>query len=121
MRSPTGAVVAHAPGAVSMFFVVKAGVFAAGFWSWLVVLLVRGGAVEAQHVVAAAGAIVTTLVGVLLGVRYALQRSAALRHQEMMKMLVDISWHSFADSAGRDGAGPGAAVIPLPSSDRPRR
>jgi hypothetical protein len=86
----------HRPGAVSAFFVYKAGLFAACFWGWLGFLTVRGGAVTGWHILAATGAVTTTLVGAVLGARFALQRSAAARHAEIMESLVDISWHSFA-------------------------
>jgi hypothetical protein len=73
----------HRPGVISAFFVYKAGLFAAGFWAWLVHLAVFGKPVTC------------TLVAVVLGTRMALQRNAALRHQEIMKTLVEISWDSF--------------------------
>jgi hypothetical protein len=85
----------HRPGAISAFFVYKAGLFAACFWGWLGYLTVRGGALTGWHLLAATGAVTTTLVGVVLGARFALQRSAAARHAEIMESLVDISWHAF--------------------------
>jgi len=115
----------HRPGAVSLFFVHKAAVFAAGFWGWLVILAVRGGPATGWHLVAATGAITTTLAAVVLGARYALQRNAAVRHEQMMRVLVDMSWHSFAEAARGmslvDGSR-GNDVIPLaPEGRRPRR
>ena len=86
--------VPHRPGAISMFFVAKAAIFAAAFWVWLLIIAVREDAVTPWHLVAMSGAIVTTLVGVVLGVRYALQASAAQRHAEIKKMLVEISWNT---------------------------
>ncbi|MEV5447691.1 hypothetical protein AB0N23_35025, partial [Streptomyces sp. NPDC052644] len=87
--------VPHRPGAVSLFFVVKAAVFALGFWSWLLVLVFTGDAVTGAHVLAAAGAVTTTLVGVLLGVRLALKLCAAVRHAEFKRLLVVICWNAF--------------------------
>ncbi|WP_244252650.1 hypothetical protein [Micromonospora antibiotica] len=105
--------VPHRPGAVSLFFVAKAGVFALGFWSWLLVLVVTGGGVTGGHVLAAAGAVTTTLVGVVLGVRLALQRSAAARHAELKRLLVDISWNAFAAAGNAESAG---TVVPFPTT-----
>lgn len=96
MTRPTST---HRPGAISAFFVYKAGLFAACFWGWLGYLTVRGGAPTGWHLVATAGAVTTTVVGVLLGVRFALQRSAARRHEEIMETLVEISWNSFTSGA----------------------
>nr|MDT0662485.1 hypothetical protein [Micromonospora sp. DSM 115978] len=106
---------AHRPGPVSLFFVAKAAVFAAGFWGWLLLLAVRDDPLAGAHLVAAAGAITTTLVSVVLGARLATQRNAADRHAELKKLLVDISWNAFtaAGNAGNDGP---ANVVPFPSS-----
>jgi hypothetical protein len=93
--------VPHQPGAISMFFVAKAAVFAAGFWIWLVVLAVGDGMSTGWDLFAVAGAVTTTLVSVVLGVRYALQANAALRHAELKKLLVEISWNTaFTASQG---------------------
>ena len=112
--------VPHRPGAVSLFFVAKAGVFALGFWIWLLVLAVRGSPATGVHLIAAAGAITTTLVGVVLGARMALQRNAAARHAELKRLLVDISWNAFAAAGNADESG---TVVPFPTpaqdSDRP--
>ncbi|WP_328342713.1 hypothetical protein [Micromonospora sp. NBC_00421] len=106
--------VPHRPGAVSLFFVAKAGVFALGFWIWLLVLVATGdGAATGAHVLAAAGAVTTTLVGVVLGVRLALQRSAAARHAELKRLLVDISWNAFAAAGNTETSG---NVVPFPTS-----
>jgi hypothetical protein len=86
--------VPHRPGAISMFFVAKAGVFAAGFWIWLLVVAVRDEPVTPWILIAVTGAVVTTLVSVVLGVRFALQANAAVRHAEIKKMLVEISWNT---------------------------
>lgn len=86
--------VTHRPGAISRFFVAKAAIFAIAFWTWLLVIAVRHDAVTPWHLIAMSGAIVTTLVGVVLGVRYALQASAAQRHAEIKRMLVEISWNT---------------------------
>jgi hypothetical protein len=102
----------YQPGAVSLFFVAKAGVFAAGFWIWLLVLVFRTEAATGAHVLAATGAITTTLVGVILGARMALQRNAAIRHAEVKKLLVDISWDAFAAAGNADSPG---KVVPFPS------
>ena len=97
--NPTNENAAHRPGAISIFFIYKAGLFAAGFWGWLATLALIGSPVSAWHLIAAAGAICTTLVAVLLGVRHALQRNAAARHEQVMRVLVELSWHSFAEAA----------------------
>jgi hypothetical protein len=102
----------HRPGAVSLFFVAKAGVFAAGFWIWLLVLAIRGDAATGLHLLAATGAITTTLVAVVLGARMALQRNAAERHAEFKRLLVDISWNAFAAAGNAESTG---KVVPFPS------
>ncbi|MFI2646649.1 hypothetical protein [Micromonospora fulviviridis] len=104
--------VPHRPGAVSLFFVAKAGVFALGFWIWLLVLAVLGGPATGVHLIAAAGAVTTTLVGVVLGVRMALQSNAAARHAELKRLLVDISWNAFAAAGNADESG---KVVPFPT------
>ncbi|MEU5906581.1 hypothetical protein [Micromonospora sp. NPDC047527] len=102
----------YQPGAVSLFFVAKAGVFAAGFWIWLLLLVLRTDAATGAHVLAATGAITTTLVAVVLGARMALQHNAAIRHAEMKKLLVDISWNAFAAAGNAESAG---KVVPFPT------
>ena len=102
----------HRPGAVSLFFVAKAGVFAAGFWIWLLVLVLSTEAATGAHVLAATGAITTTLVAVVLGARMALQRNAAERHAEFKRLLVDISWNAFAAAGNAESTG---KVVPFPS------
>ncbi|GAB3072276.1 hypothetical protein GCM10027186_29040 [Micromonospora schwarzwaldensis] len=97
---------------MSLFFVVKAGVFALGFWVWLLVLAVQGDPAEGVHLIAATGAICTTLAGVVLGARMALQRNAAARHAELKRLLVDISWNAFAAAGNSDHA---AKVVPFPT------
>jgi hypothetical protein len=110
------------PGGVSVFFVYKAGFMAVGFWAWLAVLAVRGGTVSGWHLVAAAGAITTTLVGVALGVRHALVRNAASRHEQVMRTLVELSWQSFATPPGgtKVPSESDADVIRLSHESRPR-
>ncbi|MBM0233509.1 hypothetical protein JNW91_17595 [Micromonospora sp. STR1_7] len=103
----------YQPGAVSLFFVAKAGVFAAGFWIWLLVLVLRTGSATGLHVLAATGAITTTLVGVVLGARMALQHNAAVRHAETKKLLVDISWNAFTAAGNAEGTG---KVVPFPTN-----
>ncbi|WP_346538066.1 hypothetical protein [Micromonospora sp. DPT] len=105
--------VPHRPGAVSMFFVAKAGVFALGFWIWLLVLVLTGDDATGAHVLVATGAITTTLVGVVLGIRLALQRSAAVRHAELKRLLVDISWNAFAAAGNAETSG---KVVPFPTA-----
>ncbi|SCE84906.1 hypothetical protein GA0074696_1216 [Micromonospora purpureochromogenes] len=105
--------VPHRPGAVSMFFVAKAGVFALGCWIWLLVLVLTGDEATGAHVLAATGAITTTLVGVVLGIRLALQRSAAVRHAELKRLLVDISWNAFAAAGNAETSG---KVVPFPTA-----
>ncbi|MFC8299300.1 hypothetical protein [Micromonospora orduensis] len=102
----------YQPGAVSLFFVAKAGVFAAGFWIWLLVLVLRTDSATGAQVLAATGAITTTLVAVVLGARMALQRNASVRHAEMKKLLVDISWNAFAAAGNAESTG---KVVPFPS------
>ncbi|MFY1617906.1 hypothetical protein [Micromonospora sp. WMMD736] len=103
----------YQPGAVSLFFVVKAGVFAAGFWTWLLILVLRTDAATGAQVLAATGAITTTLVAVVLGTRMALQQNAAVRHAETKKLLVDISWNAFTAAGNAESSG---KVVPFPSS-----
>ncbi|MEU7174908.1 hypothetical protein [Micromonospora tulbaghiae] len=105
--------VPHRPGAVSLFFVAKAAVFALGFWIWLLVLAVRGGDATGVHLIAATGAICTTLASVVLGARMAVQRNAAVRHAELKRMLVDISWNAFAAAGNAEQSG---KVVPFPSA-----
>ncbi|GAA1847516.1 hypothetical protein [Asanoa iriomotensis] len=94
MAEPEDRPVPYRPGTISLFFVVKAGIFALAFWIWLLVLAIQGGQVAGWHLFAAAGAITTTLVGVGLGIRMALQANAADRHAEVRKTLVEISWNT---------------------------
>ncbi|MFI6758744.1 hypothetical protein ACIBF5_06310 [Micromonospora sp. NPDC050417] len=105
----------HRPGAISLFFVVKAIVFAAGFWAWLLVLVFTRPEVSGPHILAATGTTITTLVAVLLGVRMALQRSAADRHAELKRLLVDISWNAFA-AVGNAEPESNGNVVPFPST-----
>ncbi|MEH0844693.1 hypothetical protein V6U81_20110 [Micromonospora sp. CPCC 205711] len=104
--------VPHRPGAVSLFFVAKAGVFALACWIWLLVLVLTGEEATGAHVLAAAGAVTTTLVAVVLGIRLALQRSAAVRHAELKRLLVDISWNAFTAAGNADTQG---KVVPFPT------
>ncbi|MEK8109244.1 hypothetical protein NKG94_40130 [Micromonospora sp. M12] len=98
---------------MSLFFVAKAGVFAAGFWIWLLVLVLRTDSATGLHVLAATGAITTTLVAVVLGARMALQHNAAIRHGEVKKLLVDISWNAFAAAGNAESTG---KVVPFPTA-----
>ncbi|MEU7751407.1 hypothetical protein AB0B57_33560 [Micromonospora sp. NPDC049101] len=109
----------YQPGAVSLFFVAKAGVFAAAFWIWLLVMVLRADSATGQQVLAATGAITSTLVGVVLGARMALQHNAAIRHAEVKRLLVDISWNAFAAAGNAESAG---KVVPFPTvpADRGR-
>ncbi|MEU7803345.1 hypothetical protein AB0J14_17360 [Micromonospora arborensis] len=102
----------YQPGAVSLFFVAKAGVFAATFWIWLLILVLRTDSATGLQVLAATGAITTTLLGVVLGARMALQRNAAIRHAEMKKLLVDISWNAFTAAGNAESTG---KVVPFPT------
>jgi hypothetical protein len=103
----------HRPGSISLFFVAKAAVFAAGFWIWLAVMTIGGGSASGLEILAATGAITTTLVSVVLGVRMALQRNAAERHAELKRLLVDISWNAFAAAGNADSQ---ANVVPFPTT-----
>ncbi|MGW4463111.1 hypothetical protein [Micromonospora sp. NPDC004704] len=105
----------HRPGSISLFFVAKAAVFAAGFWIWLLVLVFTRTEVSGLHVLAATGTIITTLVSVVLGVRMALQRNAADRHAELKRLLVDISWNAFA-AAGNAEPESNGNVVPFPTT-----
>ncbi|MBM7491045.1 hypothetical protein JOD64_002267 [Micromonospora luteifusca] len=102
----------YQPGAVSLFFVAKAGVFAATFWIWLLILVLRTDSATGLQVLAATGAITTTLLGVVLGARMALQHNAAIRHAEVKKLLVDISWNAFTAAGNADSTG---KVVPFPT------
>ncbi|MEV4618570.1 hypothetical protein AB0J74_07680 [Asanoa sp. NPDC049573] len=112
MAPPEDRPAPYRPGAISLFFVVKAGIFALGFWAWLLILAIQGGQVGGWHLFATAGAITTTLAGVALGIRLALQANAADRHAETRKMLVEISWSAFA-AQGADDPG---NVLRFPSA-----
>ncbi|MDG4806339.1 hypothetical protein O7634_06175 [Micromonospora sp. WMMD1120] len=102
----------YQPGAVSLFFVAKAAVFAAAFWIWLLILVLRTDSATGLQVLAATGAGTTTLVGVVLGARMALQRNAAIRHSEVKKLLVDISWNAFTAAGNAESTG---KVVPFPT------
>ncbi|SBT48068.1 hypothetical protein [Micromonospora auratinigra] len=104
--------VPYRPGVVSLFFVVKAAFFALACWIWLLVLVFSGGTTSGAHVLAAAFAVTFTLVGVALGVRLALQRNAAVRHAELKRLLVDISWNAFAAAGNAEQQ---ATVVPFPT------
>lgn len=108
---------AYRPGGVSVFFIYKASFMAAAFWAWLAVLTIRGGPITAWHLLATAGAITATLVGLILGVRHALARNAASRHEQIMHTLVELSWQSFSTPAGGISVPPGS--IPLSSAATP--
>jgi hypothetical protein len=114
-------------GVISTFFVYQSGLYAAGFWAWLVVLAVRGGPITGWHVLAAAGAISSTMVTALLGARVAQDRASANRYDALMRAVVELSWETFT-SAIRDRAGAldqsdehTAEIIPLPPDTRPRQ
>jgi hypothetical protein len=113
-----------APGAISLFFVYKAGVFALGFWTWLAVLAAKGAPVSGWMVVAGVGAATTTLVGVVLGVRIALARNAIDRHEQIMKSLVELSWYSFVKSSAPEPesrpTASDAEVLRFSNDPRPR-
>ncbi len=135
--SPTTEPRLHRPGAISAFFVYKAGLFAAGFWVWLAILAFRHIPVSGWHILAASGAITTTLVGVVLGARYAIDWAAAQRHEAVMRSIVELSWYSFAPPAAQtpparpaekqaadetdSASGMSADVIPLSQESRPRQ
>jgi hypothetical protein len=98
-RPPVNEFRVYRPSAVSAFFAYQVGLVAAGFWAWLVLLTIEGGRAAQWQPVAATGAGTATMVGVVLGIRFALQRNAAARHEQVMQTLVDLSWQSFALSA----------------------
>ena len=109
--------VAHRPGAISMFFVAKAGIFAAAFWIWLMILALSDDPVTGWHLFAMAGAVTTTLVGVVLGIRYALQANAAERHAELRKYLVEISWNTAYVANSAESSSGNVVQFPTPVSD----
>jgi hypothetical protein len=121
----------HRPGGVSSFFVYKAGFMATACWIWFAVLVIRDESVSRWLIVAATGAITTTLIGVILGARHALARGSAARHEQVMHTLVELSWQAFTPMAlPAPTAGPAATSIPtdsdadiirLPHEPRPRR
>jgi hypothetical protein len=125
-RPPVNEFRVYRPGAVSVFFVYQAGLAAAAFWTWLLLLTIRGGPAAEWELVAATGAGTATMIGVVLATRYYLQRNAAARHEQLMQTLVDLSWQSFAmaarDSPTREVSSdeePSTAVIRL-AQDGPR-
>ncbi|MFB9237262.1 hypothetical protein ACFFWC_17150 [Plantactinospora siamensis] len=97
---------------------IKTAIFGAGFWTWLIILMVRGGATSGLHFFVASGAIATSLACVVLCARYALQRSAAVRHADLKRLLVDISWNAFAAAGSEQNE---ATVVPFRSLDIPSR
>jgi hypothetical protein len=113
---------AFRPGGVSAFFVYKASFMAIAFWGWFAVLTVRSGTASSWHLMAAACAVTTTLVAVILGVRYVLARTAAARHEQIMHTLVELSWQSFATPPGGvpKPKHEDADVIQLSQESRPR-
>jgi len=121
MAPPEDRPVPNRPGAISLFFVVKAAIFALAFWIWLLVLAIQGGQVTGWHVFAASGAITTTLVGMVLAIRMALQASAADRHAELRKALVEISWNTAfaAHQAAEDDDADNVVHFPSAVPDQP--
>jgi hypothetical protein len=116
----------HRPGGVSSFFVYKSGFMALACWIWLAVLAVRVDTLTVWHLIAAAGAVATTVVSVILGARHALALASAARHEQVMRTLVDLSWQAFTPE--RSTTGPASAdgdadVIRLKQEprQRPRR
>jgi hypothetical protein len=107
------------PGAISMFFVAKAALFGVVCWAWLLFLIDNdSGDVSGWELFAACGGICFTLVAVALGVRFAIERAATLRHGEVMKEIADLSWHTLAQTA----SAPDAQVLNLPTGpERHRR
>ncbi|MEV4539355.1 hypothetical protein AB0J82_36840 [Asanoa sp. NPDC049518] len=82
------------PGAVSWFFASQAGLCGAACWTWLAILASAGGPVTGWQLFAAAAGTAFIVTAVVLGVRIALQAAAALRHAEVKKLLVEISWNT---------------------------
>ncbi|MGE5156104.1 MAG: hypothetical protein ACM3JP_01235 [Betaproteobacteria bacterium] len=125
--NPTTDTRIHRPGVVSAFFVYQSGLYAGGFWAWLVVLAVRGGPVTGWHILATAGAVSATLVTALLGARLAQDRAAADRYEALMRAVVELSWETFTSAARDHVSGSGEAdsrtaeIIPLPHENRPRQ
>jgi hypothetical protein len=82
---------------------------------WFVVLAAQEASPGPWLLVAGSAAVTTSLVGVILGVRFSMQADAAERHAEVKKPLVEISWNTAfavnappADEPGRD------AVVSFP-------
>ena len=107
------------PGSISMFFVAKAALFGAVAWAWLVYLIARGSD-SGWLVFAASAGICFTIVTVSLGIRFASQRAAALRHAELVKEVSALSWQLTA--MVESGEAPPARVFTMPTGpDRSRR
>jgi hypothetical protein len=122
----------HRRGLTSAFLAYQAGLFALGFWVWLLVLVLRGLPVSGWHVLAATGATTATLTAVVLAARYTNDRAAADRHDVAMRAVVELSWETFTAAlrSGPDRQPPGsirsdsehgADVIALSHESRPRR
>lgn len=115
-RQPPGA-----PGVISMFFVAKAALFGAAAWAWLLYLISRDNRVTGWQLFAACAGICFTLVAVLLGVRYAGERAAALRHAELVREVAELSWQAVAAAPAEAGT-PVARIFTIPNGqDRNRR
>ena len=82
------------PGAISVFFVVKSGLFAAAAWIWLLILVARDDRITGWHLVATGAGICFSLVTVQLGIRLASQRAEALRYADLRREIVDLSWQA---------------------------
>ena len=106
----------YRPGGASWFFIYKAGFMAVACWVWLAVLTARSNGVSGWQLVAAAGAITTTLVGVVLGARHALAHSGAARHEQVMRTLVELSWQAFTPNTGGGHTPTHAVSAPLAGS-----
>lgn len=108
------------PGTISMFFVAKAAFFAAAAWAWVLVLIGRDRSATGWELFAVAAGICFTLVAVLLGIRFANQRAAARRHDDLRRLLVELSWDTLAAQGQHDSARI-LHMQPGPGSDRGRR
>ena len=102
-----------------MFFVAKAALFGAVAWAWLLYLIAQGSH-SGWVVFAASAGICFTVVAVSLGIRFAGQRAAALRHAELVKEVSAISWQLTA--ALENSETPSARLFTMPTGpDRTRR
>jgi hypothetical protein len=110
----------HRPGMISAFLVYNAGLSAVGCWVWLAILAAQGSPVSGWLIVAAAGAISSTVAAITLGARHTLEAAAASRQEALLRAVVELSWFTF-DQPAAAPTGTDAAIIPLTPESRPRQ